>query len=43
MLEHDAEKFNCGMRMSMLDHLELLVAFLKFDTFSGGISYKFRL
>jgi len=43
MLEHDSEKFNCGMRMSILDHVEILLAFLNFDTFSGGISYKFRL
>jgi len=43
MLEHDTEKFNCGMRMSFLDHLEILVALLNFDTISGGISYKFRL
>jgi len=43
MLEHDTEKFNCGMRMSILDHLEILVALLNFDTLSGGISYKFKL
>jgi len=43
MLEHDAEKFNCGMRISVLDHVEVLVAFLNLDTFSSGISYKFSL
>jgi len=43
MLEHDAEQFNCGMQISVLNHIELLVAFLNFDTFSGGISCKFKL
>lgn len=42
MLEHDAEKFNWGMRLSLLGPLELLVVLLNFDTFSGGISYKFQ-
>lgn len=43
MLEYDAEKFNCGVRLFILNHLELLVALLDFDTFSGGIRYKFQL
>ena len=43
MLEHDAERFNCGARVSILDHVELLVAFLNFDALSVGASYKLRL
>ena len=40
MLEHDAEKLNGGVRLSIFDRLELTGAFLGFDAFSGGISYK---
>lgn len=43
MLEHDAEKFNFGLQMSILDHVELLAAFLNFDAFSAAMSYKLRL
>jgi len=43
MFEHDAEKFNCGIQMSIFDRVGLLLALLNFDSFSGGASYKFRL
>lgn len=43
MLEHDSDKFNCGMRISIFKRLEFLVALLGFDNLSGGLSYKFRL
>ncbi len=43
MLEHDSDRFNCGMRVSIFNRLEVLLAFLDFDTFSGGMSYRFRI
>ena len=43
MFEHDAEKFNGGLRITVLDHVQLLVAFLDFDTFFAGLSYRFFL
>ncbi len=43
MIEYDSEKVNCGMRLSILNHLDLLAGLLHFDTFSGGVSYKFEL
>ena len=43
MLEHDAEKFNSGVRLTFFDRVELLVAFLNFNALSGSISYKFKV
>jgi hypothetical protein len=43
MLEHDSDRFNCGMRISIFNRLEVLLAFLDFDTFSGGASYRLRI
>ena len=43
MFEHDTEKPNLGLRISVLDQIEFLAALLNFDTFSGGMNCKFRL
>jgi len=43
MLEHDSNRFNCGMRISIFNRMEVLLAFLDFDTFSGGMSYRFGI
>lgn len=43
MLEHDAEKLNCGLRISILDHIDLLAALIDFKVISGGTSFRFRL
>ena len=43
MLEHDSDRFNCGMRISIFNRMEVLLAFLDFDTLSGGMSYKFSI
>lgn len=43
MLEYDSEKLNCGASISLLGHLDLLLALLNFDTFSAGVSYRFRV
>ncbi len=43
MLEYDAEKWNAGMRLTVLKHIVILVGFEGMDAFSGGLSYKFLL
>ena len=43
MLEHDAEKLNCGLRISILDHIDFLAALIDFKVISGGTSFRFRL
>lgn len=43
MLEHDTEKINCGIQVSLFDHIQLRAAFLDLDAFSGGVGYKFKL
>ena len=43
MLEYDTEKFNFGTRLSLFDRVELLIALLNVETFSGGVSYRFQL
>jgi hypothetical protein len=43
MLEHDSDRLNCGMRIFIFNRLEVLLAFLDFDKFSGGMSYRFGI
>ena len=43
MLEHDAEKLNCGLRISILDHIDFLAALIDLKVISGGTSFRFRL
>jgi hypothetical protein len=43
ILEHDAEKLNCGLRISILDHIDFLAALIDFKVVSGGTSFRFRL
>jgi hypothetical protein len=43
MLEHDAVRFNSGVRLFLFNHLGLLVAFQNFDSLSAGLSYRFTL
>lgn len=43
MLEYDAEKWNAGMRLTVLKHIVILAGFEGMDAFSGGLSYKFIL
>ena len=43
MMEYDADKWNVGMRLTIVKHVVILAGFEGFDSFSGGISYKFRL
>lgn len=43
MIEYDTEKWNSGVRVLFFDHLQIFVAFLGFDSVSGGVSYQFRL
>lgn len=42
MLEYDSEKFNCGALVSLFARFDLLFALLNLDTFSAGVSYRFR-
>jgi hypothetical protein len=43
MIENDADKWNAGMRLTILKHIVLLAGMEGFDAFSGGISVKFQL
>jgi hypothetical protein len=43
MIEYDTEKFNCGVEITLFNHIKLLGGLMKFDTFSGGICYKGQL
>lgn len=43
MLEYDAKKPNIGAKLSIFNRIDVILCFLKFDSFSFGLSYKFRL
>lgn len=43
MVEYDAEKWNAGMRLTIVKHVVILAGFEGMDSLSGGISYKFML
>ncbi len=43
MLEYDADKWNAGMRVTIVKHVVLLAGFEGMDSFSGAINYRFRL
>lgn len=43
MAEYDAEKINLGARLIILNHINVIVCLLNFDTFSFGLSYRFRI
>lgn len=43
MMEYDADKWNAGMRITILKHIVILAGFEGMDAFSGGISYKLTL
>lgn len=43
MFEYDAEKWNAGVRVTILKHLIVLAGYEGLDAFSGGLSYRFIL
>jgi hypothetical protein len=43
MLEYDAEKVNGGMRFVFFRHVQIMLALLNMNSFSGGASYVFSL
>lgn len=43
MFEYDADKWNAGVRVTILKHLILLAGYEGLDAFSGGVSYRFML
>jgi hypothetical protein len=43
MVEQDTEKFNGGVRLDLFRHVQILAALLNFDSFSGGVSFRFAL
>lgn len=43
VVEYDTDKLNYGIRLGFLKHSKLLIALLNFDTFSGGLSYGFKI
>ncbi len=43
MFEYDADRWNAGLRLTILKHIVLLAGFEGLNAFSGGISYKFHL
>lgn len=43
MMEYDAEKWNAGMRLTILRHIVLLAGFEGLDAFSFGVNYRFIL
>jgi hypothetical protein len=43
MLDYDADKWNAGVRVTILKHLILLAGYEGLDAFSGGVSYRFTL
>lgn len=43
MLEYDSERFNCGALVSLFGRFDVLLALLNLDTFSAGVSYRFRV
>lgn len=43
MIENDADKWNAGMRLTILKHIVLLAGMEGLDAFSGGLSLKFQL
>jgi hypothetical protein len=43
MAEYDADKWNTGLRLTVLRHIVLLAGMEGMDAFSGGISLKFQL
>jgi hypothetical protein len=43
MIENDADKWNAGMRLTILKHIVLLAGMEGLDAFSGGLSVKFQL
>jgi|GEM_PF-391705 len=43
MMEYDADKWNAGMRLTILKHIVLLAGLEGLDAFSFGINYRFVL
>ena len=43
MMDYDADKWNAGIRVTILKHLILLAGYEGLDAFSGGLSYRFTL
>ncbi|MFQ5602367.1 MAG: YjbH domain-containing protein [bacterium] len=43
VFEHDSEKFNSGLRVSLFEHVEILAALLEWKTFSGNLSFIFEI
>ena len=43
LLEYDSNKFNPGIRITILDKLQLTLALLDLKTITGGVSYIFQL
>lgn len=43
MAEYDAERFNGGVRLTLFDHVNILVGLMGMDSFSGGMSVGWKL
>jgi hypothetical protein len=43
MFEYDADRFNAGLRLSVLNHVGILVGLENFDAICGGVSYRIEL
>lgn len=43
MLEYDADKWNVGTRITIIKRFTILAGYEGFDSFSGGIAYRFKL
>lgn len=43
MIENDAERFNGALRLTFLNHFQILAGLMNFKDFSGGISFRFSV
>jgi len=43
LLEHDAERFNTGLRVTLFDHIKILAGLMEMKYLSGGVSVSLRL
>ncbi len=43
ILEHDADRINAGLRITLLNHIKILAGLMGVKDFSGGLSFSFFL
>lgn len=43
LLEHDSERFNTGVRITLFDHVKILAGLMEMKYFSGGLSMSLQL